>query len=411
MEGVPYLIYGKITLSLPTSFLLLILVPIVFSDFDRGRALNPNPDPTLGSGRSPVPNVYSGTNGVGNKLLSFIFGTAEQITMRLSREGRKAHWTTFRRARDREAFIIIVGLPRNFRLTTEFVPFLRPGVIRGRSSADNADSAGDGRESLLFPVSTYDFREVIVSHFTFASFADRTLSLTRIKTSRGIRESRMNCTHCSVLQYQKTLYVGSATPRCSRALLANRISYWLGVTGPSYTVDSACSSSLYALEHAFRAIRDGQCDAAIVGGTNLCLHPYVSLQFSRLGVLSADGRCKSFDNSANGYARSEAIVACFLQKAKDSRRVYAQILHAKTNCDGYKEQGITYPAGQIQKLLLNEFYEECQIVPSTLEFVEAHGTDRFQEQQEPSYAKVVLTHIRRRIETETATTDGRAQSL
>ncbi|VVC88813.1 unnamed protein product [Leptidea sinapis] len=122
------------------------------------------------------------------------------------------------------------------------------------------------------------------------------------------------------------------------------------------------------------SIRDGHCDAAIVGGSNLCLHPYVSLQFSRLGVLSLDGKCKSFDNSANGYARSEAIVVCFLQKAKDSRRVYAQLLHAKTNCDGYKEQGITYPAGNIQKLLLSEFYEECSIVPSELEFVEAHGT-------------------------------------
>ncbi|XP_022831505.1 fatty acid synthase [Spodoptera litura] len=174
--------------------------------------------------------------------------------------------------------------------------------------------------------------------------------------------------------YEKMQVNGFGITGCSRAMLANRISYWLGVTGPSYTVDSACSSSLYALEHAFRAIRDGHCDAAIVGGSNLCLHPYVSLQFSRLGVLSPDGRCKCFDNSANGYARSEAIAVVFLQKAKDSRRVYAQLLHAKTNCDGYKEQGITYPAGHIQKLLLREFYEECSIPPSILEFVEAHGT-------------------------------------
>nr|UEN71129.1 fatty acid synthase 1 [Glyphodes pyloalis] len=174
--------------------------------------------------------------------------------------------------------------------------------------------------------------------------------------------------------YEKMQVNGFGITGCSRAMLANRISYWLGVTGPSYTVDSACSSSLYAVEHAFRAIRDGHCDAAIVGGSNLCLHPYVSLQFSRLGVLSPDGRCKSFDNKANGYARSEAVAVCFLQKAKDSRRVYAQLLHAKTNCDGYKEQGITYPAGHIQKLLLREFYEECSIPPSSLEFIEAHGT-------------------------------------
>ncbi|XP_026498403.2 fatty acid synthase-like isoform X1 [Vanessa tameamea] len=161
---------------------------------------------------------------------------------------------------------------------------------------------------------------------------------------------------------------------CSRGMLANRISQWLGLTGPSYTVDTACSSSLYAMEHAYRAIREGRCDAAIVGGSNLCLHPNVSLQFSRLGVLSADARCKTFDNDANGYARSEAIVACILQKAKDSRRIYAQILYAKTNCDGYKEQGISYPSGDMQRLLLSEFYEECSVPPNTLEYVEAHGT-------------------------------------
>jgi len=69
-------------------------------------------------------------------------------------------------------------------------------------------------------------------------------------------------------------------------MLANKIAHWLGVTGPSYIVDSACSSSLIALEHAFQYLQDGQCDAAIVGGSNLCLHPFVSLQFSRLGTIS-----------------------------------------------------------------------------------------------------------------------------
>ncbi|KAF9408342.1 hypothetical protein HW555_011931 [Spodoptera exigua] len=174
--------------------------------------------------------------------------------------------------------------------------------------------------------------------------------------------------------YEKMVINNHGISGCSRAMLANRISYWLGVTGPSYTIDTACSSSFYALVHAYRAIRDGHCDAAIVGGCNLCLHPYVSLQFARQGVLSPDGVCKSFDNSANGYARSEAIVVVFLQKAKDSRRVYAQMIHGKTNCDGYKEQGISYPASIIQKLLLEEFYQECAIAPSVLEYLEAHGT-------------------------------------
>ncbi|XP_034230761.1 fatty acid synthase-like [Thrips palmi] len=174
--------------------------------------------------------------------------------------------------------------------------------------------------------------------------------------------------------YEKLEVNGFGITGCSRAMLANRISYWLGVNGPSYTVDSACSSSLYALEHAYKSIRDGHCDAAIVGGCNLCLHPYVSLQFSRLGVLSRDGTCKSFDENANGYCRSEAIVVIFLQKSKDAKRVYANLVHAKTNCDGYKEQGITYPSGQMQQRLLEEFYQECGVDPRTLGFVEAHGT-------------------------------------
>ena len=67
--------------------------------------------------------------------------------------------------------------------------------------------------------------------------------------------------------------------------------------GPSYAIDTACSSSLLALDQALRAIRTGQCDAAIVGGTSLCLRPSTSAQFQKLGMLSPEGACKSFDVS------------------------------------------------------------------------------------------------------------------
>ncbi|KAH0550507.1 hypothetical protein KQX54_019824 [Cotesia glomerata] len=161
---------------------------------------------------------------------------------------------------------------------------------------------------------------------------------------------------------------------CSKAMLANRVSRWLGVTGPSYNVDTACSSSLYAMEHAYRAIRDGKCEAALVGGANLLLNPYLSLLFARLGVLSTDGRCKPFTNEANGYARSETVSVAFLQKAKNAKRIYATIVHGKTNCDGFKEQGITFPSSMMQGTLLKEFYDECEIAPSVLNYLEAHGT-------------------------------------
>ncbi|XP_014239844.1 fatty acid synthase-like [Cimex lectularius] len=174
--------------------------------------------------------------------------------------------------------------------------------------------------------------------------------------------------------YEKLQAAGFAVTGCIRSMMANRVSYYFGLDGPSCTIDTACSSSMYAFEYGYRAIREGLCDAAIIGGCNLCLHPYVSLQFCRLGVLSMDGRCKPFDIAANGYCRSEAICAVFLQKKKDARRIYASVIHAKTNCDGYKEQGITYPSGEIQQQLFENFYAECEIDPSTLNYVEAHGT-------------------------------------
>ncbi|XP_029670079.1 fatty acid synthase-like [Formica exsecta] len=174
--------------------------------------------------------------------------------------------------------------------------------------------------------------------------------------------------------YEKLQVSGPIILGCSKAILANRISNWLGITGPSYQIDSACSSSLFAMEHAYRSMRSGECDAAIVGGANLCLHPNLSLQFARLGVLSLNGICRSFDENANGYMRSETIGIVYLQKAKKAKRIYATIVYAKTNCDGYKEQGITFPSSKMQEALLQEFYDECSISPSCLAFMEAHGT-------------------------------------
>ncbi|XP_070161148.1 fatty acid synthase-like [Polyergus mexicanus] len=174
--------------------------------------------------------------------------------------------------------------------------------------------------------------------------------------------------------YEKHQISGPVIVGCSKTMLANRISQWLDITGPSYTIDSACSSCLFAMERAFRSIRSGECDAAIVGGANLCLNPLMSLQFTRLGVLSPDGVCRSFDENANGYMRSETISIIYLQKAKKAKRIYATVVYAKTNCDGYKEQGITFPSSKMQGALLQEFYDECGISSSCVNYMEAHGT-------------------------------------
>ena len=77
--------------------------------------------------------------------------------------------------------------------------------------------------------------------------------------------------------------------------------------------------------------------------------------------------------AGDGYARSEAVCIIFLQKAGDAKRVYAKLVHAKTNCDGYKEEGINFPSRLLQTQLMEKFYEECHMTPASVEFIEAHA--------------------------------------
>ncbi|XP_034563602.1 fatty acid synthase [Notolabrus celidotus] len=168
--------------------------------------------------------------------------------------------------------------------------------------------------------------------------------------------------------------LGYSMTGCQRAMLANRLSYFFDFSGPSTAIDTACSSSLLALENAFHAIQQGLCDAALVGGVNLLLKPNTSVQFMRLGMLSPEGTCKSFDASGNGYCRSEAAVAVLLTKRSAARRIYATVVNAGNNTDGYKEQGVTFPSGDMQQRLVRSLYEESNITPDQVEYVEAHGT-------------------------------------
>ncbi|XP_049874376.1 fatty acid synthase [Pectinophora gossypiella] len=167
---------------------------------------------------------------------------------------------------------------------------------------------------------------------------------------------------------------GYALTGCCRAMFPNRISYTFDLKGPSYAVDTACSSSMFALSQAVAAMRAGHCDAAIVAGTNLCLKPANSLNFHRLSMLSPEGRCAAFDAAGRGYVRSEAAVVVLLQRRSDARRLYATVRGARMNTDGNKEQGITFPNGEMQRRLAAETFAEAGLRPQDVAYVEAHGT-------------------------------------
>uniref|UniRef100_T1H8C9 Fatty acid synthase n=1 Tax=Rhodnius prolixus TaxID=13249 RepID=T1H8C9_RHOPR len=161
---------------------------------------------------------------------------------------------------------------------------------------------------------------------------------------------------------------------CARAMFPNRISFTFDFKGPSFAIDTACSSSMLAFHQAVTAMRNGECDAAIVGGVNLLLKPNESLQFHRLSMLSPDGACKAFDASGNGYVRAEACVVTLLQKVSNAKRVYATVINTGTNTDGNKEQGITFPSGKVQKDLILSVFEKAGMNPAEVVYIEAHGT-------------------------------------
>lgn len=162
------------------------------------------------------------------------------------------------------------------------------------------------------------------------------------------------------------------------SIAANRLSYVFDLRGPSLAVDTACSSSLVALHHACRSIQSGESSMALVGGVNVLLHPYPFIGFTKASMLSADGRCKAFDASGDGYVRSEGGVVLLLKPLKNALRdgdnVQAVILSSGVNADGARKTGITIPSSEGQAELMQLVLQQAGLAGKDIDFVEAHGT-------------------------------------
>ena len=169
-------------------------------------------------------------------------------------------------------------------------------------------------------------------------------------------------------------YDGTGTGLC---FSAGRISYTLGLQGPSLAVDTACSSSLVAIHLACQSLRIGECSAALAGGVHLNLSPEVGVFLSRTGALAPDGRCKAFDASADGFGRGEGGGVVLLKRLSDARAngdpVLAIIRGSATNHDG-ASSGLTVPNQKAQDDLLRSALRQAQVEPIEVGYVEAHGT-------------------------------------
>lgn len=160
------------------------------------------------------------------------------------------------------------------------------------------------------------------------------------------------------------------------SIISNRVSYFFDFKGPSITNDTACASSLVSMYEAVRSIQNGECEYALAGGVNLCWSPKHFIAFSKNGMLSKDGKCKAFDDSANGYVRGEGggvlLLKSLSQAIKDNDPIYAVIKGVGTNHGGRTTSlTVTNPGAQAD--LIVDIYQKAGVTPETVTYIEAHG--------------------------------------
>ena len=161
------------------------------------------------------------------------------------------------------------------------------------------------------------------------------------------------------------------------AILANRISYFYNLHGPSMTIDTACSSSLIGFHMGHQSIRDNESDISIIVGSALHFDPTIFVSMTDLGFLSTDGRCRAFDANGSGYVRGEGICAVILKRKAaaefDGNTIRAIVRGTGSNHDGHKE-GITVPNSAAQEELIRTTYKNSGLSPMNTTYFEAHGT-------------------------------------
>ncbi len=159
--------------------------------------------------------------------------------------------------------------------------------------------------------------------------------------------------------------------------IANRVSYQFNWHGPSLAIDTACSSSLSALHVASQAIRQGDCEMAIVGAVNLIVHPRQIDQLCELHMLSQSGTCKPFGHAADGFVDGEGVVSTVimpLSKARKNRLKIHGLIRSSAVNSGGQSNGYTAPNVKAQTALIKKALDRAQLMPSDIHAVEAHGT-------------------------------------
>jgi amino acid adenylation domain-containing protein len=195
-------------------------------------------------------------------------------------------------------------------------------------------------------------------------------------TRTGVFAGAMWSDYARLLRDAEGIAAHSATGQ-DVSIIAARVSYALGLQGPSLAVNTACSSSLVAVHLACQSLQRGESSVAIAGGVNLLIAPESTVAMSKFGAMSGDGRSKAFDARANGYVRGEGAGIVVLKPLAaaiaDGDRVYGVIVGSAVNNDGFSN-GLTAPNPRAQEDVLREAYANAGVATERVDYVEAHGT-------------------------------------
>ena len=225
-----------------------------------------------------------------------------------------------------------------------------------------------------------DPQQRLLLESTWEAFEDAGLALERVRgsaTSVFIGAFNVDSFILHTQPHNRVLANANTGAGISLTMLSNRISHAFDLRGPSLTLDTACSSSLVAVHYACASLAMGEADLALAGGVNVMLRPELPIILSKGQFLSPHGRCRAFDEGADGYARGEGagvfLIKRYEDALRDGDRVLALIRASAVNQDGHTD-GISLPSPDAQRELLERVYAAARVVPAELDYVEAHGT-------------------------------------